>query len=220
MNNSLDWADILYAKYQGLDWLTINDFDLLAMLWNVLLIAIPWAIAIWLGYLWKRTKFVKLLDKFFAMILGFFWLLFIPNSIYIITDIRHLLNYCPSDSSNQICVNSAWMIPWFFLYAVVGWIFFVYLLRQMTILLKHIFDITVAKLFIILIMPFISLGVLLGLINRWNSWDFFFHPFEVIKSSLIYCFDLRYFIDWFSFTVVLYVLYFLGKTLFKNKLTD
>lgn len=216
MNNSQDWGDILYAKYQWLDWLVINDFELLAMAWNILLATIPWVIAICIGRLWQKTKFAKLLDKIFAVILGFFWLLFIPNSVYIITDIRHLLNYCPIDSSDQVCVNSAWMIPWFFLYAVVGWIFFVYLLRQMSVLLKQIFNNAIAELFVIAIIPLISLGVLLGLINRWNSWDFFSHTFEVLMSGLIYCLDLSYFINWFSFTVVLYILYFLGKILFNK----
>ena len=114
--------DILYAKYQWLNQFSVNDYKLLTVFWNIFLAFIPAVIVAYINDYWDNIKFIKLYHKFFVIVLMFVWLIFAPNSIYIITDIRHLLDYCPIDSPKRVCVVNAWMIPWFFLYASLGWI--------------------------------------------------------------------------------------------------
>jgi len=218
INNGANFIDNFCSKHSWLDQLAINDYHLLAMLWNFFLIIIPFTLVYLLDVFWRKTKFSKLYQKIIALIVSFFWLLFIPNTIYIVSDIRHLLDYCPADSAGRVCVEHAWMIAFFFLYGSLGWVFFVYLLRQMSALLEKIYGLFASKVFILAIMPLISLGVLLGLINRWNSWDIFIRPVAVANNSLIYFSNFSYLVDWLIFTVFLYILYYLGKLLFKKNI--
>ena len=109
----------------------------------------------------------------------------------------------------------------FFVYGCIGWISFVFLLNQMKgFIIKFSGKKNGKKngrIFIWIIIPLISMGVLLGLINRWNSWDFFIHPILVFKSSIIYLINFIYFKNWAVFTIGLYVLYFAGNKIAQRK---
>ncbi len=182
-------------------------------MWNLFLLLIPFFLCRNLIKLWRKSKFSKCYQKLFVVCLYFIWLLFVPNSAYIITDIRHLLNFCPLNKY-KICVENAWMIMFFFTYAVIGWVAFVYLVNQMKILVNEIWGKLAVKIYILSIMPIISLGVLLGLINRWNSWEVFIYPSKITKDALMYFTDPLYFKNWLIFTIFLYILYFMGDYLF------
>ncbi|MEA3463968.1 MAG: DUF1361 domain-containing protein [Patescibacteria group bacterium] len=181
--------------------------------WNLLLLVIPFFLCGNLIKLWQKSKFSKCRQKLAAVCLYFVWLLFIPNSAYIITDIRHLLNFCPLNQY-KICIENAWMIMFFFSYSVIGWVAFVYLINQMKILVNEIWGKLAVKIYIWLIAPIVSLGVLLGLINRWNSWEALIYPIAIAKDALKYFTDFVYFKNWIIFTIFLYILYFTGNYLF------
>src|SRR5689334_1412087 len=54
------------------------------LVWNLFLAAVPFLLSQWLGtWLQKRSRW-----KFFLWV--FIWLIFVPNSFYIITDLFHL----------------------------------------------------------------------------------------------------------------------------------
>lgn len=199
--------------------LSINDYPVLMIVWNLLLLAVPFFLFVLLESYWRDNKFKNLKEKIIASCLFFLWLIFIPNTVYIITTVRHLLNYCPAGSYNpfiDVCPANVWMIIFFFIYASLGWIFFVLFLRQMKDFLKKVFNKNIACLFIAIVIPLISLGVLLGLINRFNSWDAFLHPLAILKTMLIYITDVHYFGNFLVFTLGLYALYFAGEFLFKR----
>jgi len=199
-------------------------------LWNLFLLLIPFFLCYCLIKFWQArldrksyptgqaTKFRKIPDKLLAFILGILWLLFIPNSAYIMTEVRHLLDFCPINST-RVCIDNAWMIMFFFTYAIVGWIFYVYLLNQMKFLVNIIWRQLGVKIYIITIIPFISLGVMLGLINRWNSWEVFITPYQLINDIAKYFTNFIYFKNWLLFIIFLYLLYFGGNYLFKKKST-
>lgn len=198
-------------------YLFINKYPVFAILWNLFLLMIPFLIYLGLLKYYNLTKLQKISEKAFFGFLLFLWLIFVPNSAYIITDVRHLIGSC-SDSIYRVCVDTTWMIMVFFSYALIGWIFFVYLLSRMRVLLGAIFNSKIANYFIISIIPLVSLGVLLGLVNRWNSWEIFYFPEMIIKDALLYVTDWRYFVNFAVFTVFFYILYYLGSFLFKEKL--
>src|SRR5687767_6134052 len=54
------------------------------LVWNLFLAYIPYALSDWMQNQMKNRKAVV----FFALV--FFWLMFIPNTFYIITDLIHL----------------------------------------------------------------------------------------------------------------------------------
>jgi uncharacterized membrane protein len=110
------------------------------------------------------------------------------------------------------------MIIFFFTYASIGWVAFVYLLNQMKSFIEMLFNKIVVRIYSIIIIPFVSLGVLLGLLNRWNSWEIFIYPTDFLKNVFIYFTDCIYFMNWLIFTVFLYILYFGGNFLFKERL--
>ena len=153
---------------------------------------------------------------FFGMA-GVIWLMFIPNSAYIITEIRHLLDYCPVNSLRDVCVSGVWLIMFYFLYSVVGWVSFVLLLDQMKNFLRRAFNTELSRIFVLVVIPIISLGVLLGLINRFNSWEIFIQPLIILDVMLTYFTDLIYLANWIVFTLGLYILYLGGDILFKKR---
>ena len=195
----------------------IGGQPLLAVLWNLLLLAIPFLVVVLL-YKYFQTFSVKGVWKWVALSLGgVIWLAFIPNSAYIITETRHLLDYCPIGSPRDICIIGAWMIVFYFIYSLIGWVSFVLLLRQMKNFLSWAFNQRSAQIFIIAVIPLIALGLMLGLVNRFNSWEIIVEPLKILDVMLIYFTDLMHFVSWSAFTIGLYLLYFFGDILFKTR---
>ncbi|MFH1744939.1 MAG: DUF1361 domain-containing protein [bacterium] len=195
----------------------INDYYIVYIFWNLFLLIIPFFLSLCLGELWKKTKFRRLIHIVLAIFLAFFWILFIPNTAYVVADARHLSGFCP-DNKNRICVENAWMIMFFFTYAVIGWVGFVYLFNQMKTLISKIFGKRTALFFAPLGIPVISLGVMLGLIDRLNSWEVFMKPMEIIQKASTYFTDFTRFKNLFAFIVFYYILYYTGDIIFKKKI--
>ena len=211
MNDKLAILKIVFYSDFWSGALFINEYPVLMILWNIFLLIIPFFLCLFLIKYYRRTKFKKNRQKFFAIIIWFFWFLFIPNTAYVITDVRHLANACFSNSFYHICSKNAWIVMFFFVYACVGWVSFVFLLNQMRKFINKILGGKIEFFYIWSIIPLISIGVLLGLIDRWNSWEIFLFPLEIFKSMLKYITDIAYFTNWVIFTVGLYVLYFGGN---------
>jgi uncharacterized membrane protein len=155
--------------------------------------------------------------KIFVFILWFFWLLFIPNTAYVMSEVRHLINYCPTDSPFQVCEKNSWMILFFFTYSLIGWAAYVLLLNQMKRLVGYVFGNFVSIIYTLVSIPVISLGFLMGLIHRWNSWEIFIYPANFYNNLSIYWIDSQHFTNWLIFTTFLYILYIAGCFLFKER---
>jgi len=208
----------LYYHYPVIAGLAINHYALLTVVWNIFLVLIPLALYFLLKRFRLKAQFFGWHRHLVAWLLLIVWLLFLPNAAYIITDIRHLLDYCPVGSPDNVCPQNAWMIMFFFVYGAFGWVAFYYLLKAMAELIKKIHNNFWSRLFTILTIPLVSLGVLLGLLNRYNSWEIFVFPLSLLKTVWLYFSQLNYFIDWFIFTIFLYFLYFAGEVIFKDNL--
>ena len=212
--NSILGLEILGHRFPFLNGLSVNGLQFITMFWNIFLVGLAFSFYLLLKIYWRPEK-LKLKEKLTVFVLFIFWLLFFPNTAYIITDVRHLLDYCPAASPYDVCPAGAWTIIFFFSYSALGWISFYYLLKAMAELLSEKFKKIKPYLFISLIIPLISLGVLLGLLNRFNSWDAIYSPFKLITAAGLYFSEEDYFINWFLFTVFLYWLYFSGEAVFK-----
>ncbi len=216
VNNSLFSLDNFFYNNELITKYSINGYPLLTILLNIFLLIIPFLLCLLLVKYWEENKFEKFYQKILALIMGIVWLVFIPNTAYVITDIRHLLNYCDSYYFFHVCIANAWMIMVFFVYACLGWVSFVVLLNQMKKFIIKLGGKKISDIFIAVIIPVISLGVLLGLINRWNSWEFFIYPHKILANLPVYFTDFYYFRNFVVFTVSLYILYCIGNWFFKN----
>lgn len=217
INNSIFSVDNFFQGDQWLYGVKINDYQVVTIIWNLILIIVPFLIAIFLHRYWRKTSLSGVGRKIFAFILWFFWLLFIPNTAYVMSEVRHLLNYCPVSSPFQVCEKNSWMILFFFTYALIGWISYVLLLNQMKRLVGYIFGNIVSIIYTLLSIPIIALGFLMGLVHRWNSWEVFIYPGNFFNNLKIYWIDSQHFTNWLIFTTFLYILYIAGYFLFKER---
>jgi len=199
--------------------IVINNYEVFFIAWNLFLLIIPFFLCRLLSWFYDANKFRSWYNKFIGILIAFLWLIFIPNTIYVIADMRHIIGFCPVNEKN-ICISNAWMIMFFFTYASIGWVAFVYLINQMKDTIKKIFPYFNLSVYLFFIMPVISLGMLLGLINRWNSWEVFISPSNIISDALKYITDFTYFKNWLLFTIFLYVLYYAGNYIFKPRPTS
>ena len=166
---------------------------------------------------WQRTSGQSLINKIVLAIMAMFWLLFLPNAAYVIVDVRHLNGFCPVSRFNN-CVYGSWMIMLFFTYAFLGWTAYVYNIKLMRDFLALIIGKFKADIFEISIIPLISLGVLLGLIQRWNSWDIFTAPGAVLSDALIYFYHWPFVKNLLVYSFFFYVLYYGGSLMFRRKI--
>ena len=198
-----------FINYRFFATLTIFDYPIAMVLWNLFLLLIPFFLVLFLTKYYKKNKLKKIYQQVIALFFGLLWLRFIPNTAYIITDIRHIMSVCPQDVYRWTCPGKLWSIPFFFTYALIGWLAFVYLLQQMRNFLKKVNQELTPILFVFVI-PLISLGILLGLVDRWNSWEFFLDPVGLWKNIIFYFTHLDYFVNWLIFSLFLYILYWIG----------
>jgi uncharacterized membrane protein len=135
------------------------------LVWNLFLAFIPWWIS---NYIKKRPFNIRQLPLFGV------WLLFIPNSPYILTDLFHLKQRA--------------LVPlWFDLvlvlsFALIGTIVFLKSLKDILTLLKSYVSPIQFTLITPVIFWLISLGLYLGRFLRFNSWDII-HPIRLAKAS-------------------------------------
>lgn len=140
------------------------------LLWNLILAGIPLVIAVTLHHKMKDIKTIFLLP-----LIGL-WLLFFPNSPYILTDIFHLR---PRDG----------IALWFDLlllitYAWNGLILGFYSLWHIQELVKKRWGKVLANIVIGISLFLAGFGVYLGRFLRWNSWDILTDPQGLILDIL------------------------------------
>jgi len=201
--------DNFFSSYQALTYLTIFDYPIIMVIWNFLLLLAPILLCWALFAYWKKNKLKKFHQKIFAIFVGLIWLLFIPNAAYIITDVRHIVTICPSNIYNWVCPAKTWGIFFFFTYGLLGWLAFVFLMRQMRDVLRKINQ-ELVPVMLVFVIPLTSIGIMLGLIDRWNSWELFLDPMRLWRNVLMYFTHLDYFMNWLIFSVFLYILYWIG----------
>ncbi|MFN8291323.1 MAG: DUF1361 domain-containing protein [Chitinophagaceae bacterium] len=134
--------------------------------WNLLLGFIPYFIT------HRMTKKVALLENRFSFygLLGL-WLLFIPNSFYIITDLFHLthIDSAPKWYDLLMVFSFAWN----------GLLFGILSLRKVEFLVSLHTGRKVSVLFVAGVMWLCALGIYIGRFLRFNSWDILTNPFSL-----------------------------------------
>jgi len=191
----------------------VNNYYIGDIIWNLFLLIIPFFITIFLNKFYQKNKTFTKKNKIILYFSFFIWLIFIPNTAYVIVDVRHIVDYCPY-TRYRVCTQNAWMIMFFFLYSIIGWPTMVFLINQMKELIIKIYNKKIADTLILILIPLIFLGVLLGLLQRWNSWNILSHPWFIFKDIFVYLSNYFYFRNYLFFTFSFFCLYFIGNYLF------
>ena len=180
----------------------------LSLIWNLFLGFIPFAFT---TYLMRRPHWIESKWKF--ALIGFAWLLFIPNAFYIITDLFHL--------------EDRYVIPlWFdltliFSFAWNGLLLGILSVRQM----EKVWETKWRGgelLFIYPVMLLNAFGIYIGRYLRYNSWDVVSNPLG-LTEDIIYLLihPIRNRFDWsmiFCFSIFMTLLYLTIKKLSKEVL--
>jgi uncharacterized membrane protein len=142
------------------------------LLWNLGLALIPLAIGLLAVRVGERRGGALTLVP-----LLFLWLLFLPNSPYLVTDLVHL----------------RWggdALPWLVdalilsLAGTTGLLAGVLSLAVVREIVRGHFGARASQLVLVLVIPLISVGVYLGRVVRLNSWDAILEPWSVASTVL------------------------------------
>ncbi|MFZ6031325.1 MAG: DUF1361 domain-containing protein [Chloroflexota bacterium] len=140
------------------------------LVWNLFLAWIPYACAVGAAVihrLWPRAWPVLLLP-------GALWLLFVPNAPYIVTDFYHLEWRPPMPLWYDIGLIA--------MFAFTGVFLGIASIRIMQRLVQAYLGRILGWLFAFVTIALCGLGIYLGRFGRYNSWDFFFHPLQIVRD--------------------------------------
>ena len=142
------------------------------LVWNLFLAFLPFAITEWLWELMQRERSKPTL---FAFV--FTWLLFVPNSFYILTDLFHLEQFhsAPKWFDLLLIFSFAWN----------GILCGVISLRRVEIIIMTLSRTKNISLFLVFVVMWLSaFGIYIGRYLRFNSWDIVTDPFSLAGEIL------------------------------------
>ncbi|EFW36406.1 DUF1361 domain-containing protein [Treponema phagedenis] len=158
---------IFSLSLSALRYFFAKDIFLLFLIWNLFLAFIPWFFAsiIYAG----RPK-----HKIVIVVLILLWLLFFPNAPYILTDFIHLEKGKPKFFWYDFILILS--------YGFTGLLYtFVSLDFIKKIMLRE-FSVEVPFFVSALLLYISAFGIYLGRFLRWNSWDVFTKPNDVLAD--------------------------------------
>ncbi len=140
--------------------LDLINFNLSWMTFNIFLALIPVILA-WLAY--------SLKNKLLKTLLLIIWLIFIPNTIYIVTDILHLI----TQTNNVGILSGIILYLQYSIFLSIGLLTYILSLYPIEKILKKHYKKQKENIntLLIAINFLIGFGIVLGRIHRLNSWD-------------------------------------------------
>ena len=179
------------------------------LIWNLFLAFVPYAIS---RFAIKRPQLMHNNWKFIAVFIS--WLLFIPNSFYIITDLFHLrVRSVPLWFDLALILSFAWN----------GLLLGILSMRQMEKMMEMKFNIASEWLFVYPMMLLNAFGVYVGRYLRFNSWDVFSNPFHLFNDIMyLIVHPIRNRFDWsmiVCYSVFMTLIYLTIKRLSKSLLS-
>jgi uncharacterized membrane protein len=190
--------------------LNIHGYSVLGIFWNLFLVLIPCLTVYGMtvaarGRQWKAFGWA---EKAAFAALFLYWLFWFPNTAYQFMVPRHLTDYCAHFDKNRVCDTGSWLVAFFFIYAAAGLPAFYYALNRMGRLLDRLFQAKLSKGLILTTIPLTTLGVMLGLFERANSWDILLNPLSLVQQTLNQLQEPDKLLFFGVFTASLYLLYY------------
>lgn len=157
-----------------------DSIKLLFLVWNLFLAWIPFLLSIYiLKISQSKNKYIP------KIVIGILWILFFPNTFYLITDYIHLNNHSYVKLENGIYHFYYDFLMWFdfvliSLFAFLGYFLGVLSLNNIHKLILSKWSKGLSWFFILLIAFITGFGIYLGRFLRFNSWDVIIHPVSLI----------------------------------------
>jgi len=196
---------------QSIFLIQIHNYAVVSIFWNIFLALIPCAIIYFIIHITKVKRFNTTFILLFLI-----WLFMLPNTAYLFFMTRHIVNYCTELNSYRVCESGSWIPLFFFAYALIGVPTFYYSLNKMTKIVTKLYCHVCKILFPLFIIPLVSIGLMLGLYERANSWNIINHPFDLIKTVESYFTNFVLLKDFLIFTIILYFIYFGANHILNN----
>lgn len=182
----------------------------ISMTWNLFLAYIPYAISTALTARRREQRYWQPL----RILLFLTWLLFIPNSFYILTDLFHL-----ADGHRNSRIPEWFDLALILSFAWNGLLLGALSTRQVEQLLAPQASTAGRLVFLYPVMWLNALGVYIGRYLRYNSWDIVTNPFDLLTDIFrMILHPLRHHYAWdmiFCYSVLLTLIY-----LALNKITN
>jgi len=141
--------------------------------WNLFLALVPFVLSIWLF----RIAPSRSILWWIGLLL---FVAFLPNAPYVLTDFIHLVTDIQSNDS--LAINTLVILPKYLLFVFVGFEAYVLCLINLGIYLKHQGLGSVVFHAELILHALSAIGIYLGRIERFNSWDIITHPHHVLSS--------------------------------------
>jgi uncharacterized membrane protein len=153
--------------WAGRSWLWApRSFRFLA--WNLFLAWLPYLWSLWAVSIHRRRP-----HRWWLLLLpAALWLLFFPNAPYLVTDLIHLRSYPPV----PLWYDTGMLIA----FAWAGCFLAVASLYGMHQIIRDYAGHAGSWMIVTALMGLCGLGIYMGRFLRWNSWDIFLYPADVL----------------------------------------
>jgi uncharacterized membrane protein len=180
-----------------------NSVYLFFLIWNLSLAVIPYVISLYL-----LTLDIKKTSKFKVLIISAVWLAFVPNAFYIITDLVHLVNSDRHVFWLDLIILSS--------YALIGFAFGILSLLDFEKIIRQFTNIKNTNLLIPAICFLCGIGIYIGRILRYNSWDIISNPIDLAIDLFQMVITPKSILFSVHFGVFIYFSYLIKKNLTSN----
>ena len=130
------------------------------------------------GWLMVKTR-----QKFLQLVFALLWFFFLPNTLYTLTDLRYLPEQWHSvHSSGKIALALQYLL--YEMLGVSSFLLALYLLEKLLVRSHWRKKQVVLAVCLFVVNFCIGFGIVLGRVQRLNSWDIFVDVPKVIQASL------------------------------------
>lgn len=136
--------------------------------WNLLLSWLALAIALWLESVLHRAVW----SSWYALAVTALWLVFLPNTFYMISDFIHIQEMGREDLLYNVVLFSSFIFNSLILGLISLYIVHWQLLKRVTV--------RSASALIYLVLFLCSFAIYIGRELRWNTWDLLTNPFSLL----------------------------------------
>jgi uncharacterized membrane protein len=145
------------------------------MSWNLLLALVPWALAVWL-FRGRRPI------RGPGMLLALVCLAFLPNASYVLTDVIHLPRHVRAEPSDAVVLFG--VLPLFGVFMAVGFVAYVDSVRRISAWVRETGWSQRAGPVEVFLHGVSAIGIYLGRVHRFNSWDLIDRPDDIGATAL------------------------------------
>ncbi|WP_322905817.1 DUF1361 domain-containing protein [Paenibacillus campi] len=173
------WIGSHLRVYTGRELYRFLNWDIF-LAWVPALLALLLDGAIALSRYWR----LRLVGKIVIVLLGICWLFFYPNAAYLVTDLIHpFVHYRPSGRFAED-LEFWYHLFLFFNAGTLGLGLGTYALSSVQQHIAERYGLWRSWLFAALVLILSSIGIYIGRFIRWNSWDVFTQPHNVLNDMM------------------------------------